>query len=119
MSDPTGSLEIVRAPKVEAPAPAPARPPFWRRRPWQIAGAAFLALLRQRMGHGRAWQATLPDWLTSLSARLGDLLPISPWCSETLALLSHDNVAPVTAVEQALGRSPMSPDQFPLSDTPS
>lgn len=45
MSDPTGSLEIVRAPKVEAPAPAPARPPFWRRRPWQIAGAAILALL--------------------------------------------------------------------------
>ncbi|UTP39112.1 transglycosylase domain-containing protein [Phenylobacterium sp. LH3H17] len=45
MSDPTGSLEFVRAPEVEAPAPAPARPPFWRRRSWQIAGGAFLALL--------------------------------------------------------------------------
>ncbi|MBP6613609.1 MAG: NAD-dependent epimerase/dehydratase family protein [Aquabacterium sp.] len=102
---------------VSMPAPPPAT--ISAVGPQALTIAAFLALLRQRMGHGRAWQATLPDWLTSLSARLGDLLPISPWCSETLALLSHDNVAPVTAVEQALGRSPMSPDQFPLSDTPS
>lgn len=87
--------------------------------PQALTIAAFLALLRQRMGHRRAWQTTLPDWLTSLSARLGDLLPISPWCSETLALLSHDNVAPVADVEQALGRSPMSPDQFPLTGTSS
>ncbi|MDP3856056.1 transglycosylase domain-containing protein [Phenylobacterium sp.] len=46
MSDPTGSLESARAPEAEAPvATAPVRPPIWRRRPWQMAAGAFLAVL--------------------------------------------------------------------------
>lgn len=87
--------------------------------PQALTIAAFLRLLRQRLGHRRAWQATLPDWLTALSARLGDLVPISPWCSETLALLSHDNVAPVDQVTSLLNRSPIAPDLFPLQGTAS
>lgn len=87
--------------------------------PQALTIADFLRLLRQRLGHGRAWQATLPDWLTSLSARLGDLVPISPWCSETMALLSHDNVAPVDGVTSVLQRSPIVPDLFPLQGTSS
>lgn len=84
--------------------------------PQALTIADFLRLLRQRLGRGRAWQATLPDWLTALSARLGDLVPISPWCSETLALLSHDNVAPLDGITALLQRSPIAPDLFPLHD---
>jgi len=44
------------------------------------------------------------NWLTQLSARAGDLVPISPWCSETLALLAKDNVAAPDTLHRLLGR---------------
>lgn len=74
----------------------------------------FLDVLRAKVGHKPAMRLTLPQGLTRLSARLGDVVPISPWCSETLALLSQDNVAPVAQTQTLLGRPPMAPNQFNL-----
>jgi penicillin-binding protein 1A len=50
MTDPTGALQYVRpdpAPAPETPTPAapPPKRPFWRRRPWQLAGGALLLLM--------------------------------------------------------------------------
>jgi hypothetical protein len=47
---------------------------------------------------------TLPDALARWSARAGDIVPLSPWCSEALALLAADNVADPAPFEHALGR---------------
>lgn len=74
--------------------------------------ADFIASLRQQMGHGRAWAAPLPDALTTVSARLGDWVPVAPWCSETLALLSQDNVTDSTALADLLGRAPTPPHEL-------
>jgi len=66
--------------------------------------ADFIAHLRGQLGYKPARVLRLPDWLTGLSARAGDLVPISPWCSETLALLAKDNVAPPDTLHRLLGR---------------
>ena len=66
----------------------------------------LVASLRAQSGHGRAWVLRLPDVLTALSARLGDLAPASvPWCSETLAMLGSDNVADPGHFEALLGHA--------------
>ena len=60
--------------------------------------------LRQQLGHSPATVLRLPQPLTTLSARLGDAVPQSPWCSETLAMLGSDNVGNPAVFEQLLGR---------------
>ena len=72
--------------------------------PAPVAMGDFVASLRQQCGHGAAPVLRLPDPLTALSARLGDLVPPSPWCSETLAMLASDNVAPPGPFAALLGR---------------
>ena len=64
----------------------------------------FIASLRQQLGHKPATVLRLPQLLTQISARLGDAVPASPWCSETLAMLGSDNVGNPTVFEQLLGR---------------
>ena len=64
----------------------------------------FIASLRQQLGHKPATVLRLPQLLTQISARLGDAVPASPWCSETLAMLGSDNVGDATVFEQLLGR---------------
>jgi len=64
----------------------------------------FIASLRQQSGHKPARVLRLPDWLTRFSARLGDCVPVSPWCSESLALLAKDNVADAACLRRLLGR---------------
>ena len=64
----------------------------------------FIASLRQQLGHRPARVLRMPQWMTSLSARLGDAVPASPWCSETLAMLGSDNVGNPAVFEQLLGR---------------
>jgi len=72
--------------------------------PDPVGMADFVRSLRMQAGHGAGWQIALPGWLTRLSARAGDLVPVSPWCSTTLAMLSQDNVADPAAFAAALGR---------------
>jgi uncharacterized protein YbjT (DUF2867 family) len=65
--------------------------------------AAFIASLREQQGRKPARVVALPQWMTRISARLGDQIPVAPWCSETLALLANDNVSSSMAFAQVLG----------------
>ncbi len=78
--------------------------------PAPLTLAAFIASLRKQLGHAPARVLPLPDALTRWSARLGDFVPWAPWCSETLALLAQDNIAPATAFTHILGRQPTPPN---------
>ena len=64
----------------------------------------LIASLRQQLGSSPAMVLRLPQWLTHMSARLGDAVPASPWCSETLAMLGSDNVGNAAVFERLLGR---------------
>lgn len=71
--------------------------------PEPVAMADLIASLRAQCGRRPARTAVLPDLLTQWSARWGDALPASPWCSETLALLGSDNVGDAGALCRLLG----------------
>lgn len=64
----------------------------------------FIASLRQQLGRKPALVLRLPDPLARLSARLGDAVPASPWCSETLAMLGSESIGNPAVFEQLLGR---------------
>jgi uncharacterized protein YbjT (DUF2867 family) len=72
--------------------------------PEPVALGDFIASLRAQAGRSPALVATLPDVITRLSARVGDLVPASPWCSDSLSLLGADNVADPAPFERLLGR---------------
>ncbi len=72
--------------------------------PASLTMGDFIASLRQQLGHKPAMVLRLPQLLTHISARVGDAVPASPWCSETLAMLGSDNVGNPTVFEQLLGR---------------
>ena len=72
--------------------------------PEPIALGGFIASLRAQAGRAPARVGTLPGALARWSARAGDYLPVTPWCSETLALLGTDNVAEPAPFERLLGR---------------
>ncbi len=72
--------------------------------PEALTMADFIASLRQQLDHGSAKVLRLPQSLTQLSARVGDAVPASPWCSETLAMLGSDNVGNPAVFEQLIGR---------------
>lgn len=75
--------------------------------PQALALGDFIASLRAQAGRAPARVATLPGALARWSARAGDVVPLSPWCSETLALLDTDNVADPQPFERVLGRRAM------------
>ena len=66
----------------------------------------FIGSLRAQAGRAPARVGTLPDALARWSARAGDHVPVAPWCSETLALLSSDNVAAAEPFERLLAHIP-------------
>lgn len=72
--------------------------------PESLTMGDFIASLRQQLGHKPAIVWRLPPLLTQISARVGDAIPASPWCSETLAMLGSDNVGDATVFEKLLGR---------------
>ncbi|RMX08588.1 NAD-dependent epimerase/dehydratase family protein [Corticibacter populi] len=74
--------------------------------PQPLSLVDFIASLRRQLGHAPARVWLCPDGPTRLSARLGDWLPVTPWGSEALALLSHDNVGDAQSMAQLLGRAP-------------
>jgi uncharacterized protein YbjT (DUF2867 family) len=67
---------------------------------------------RQQLGHGPAWHWSVPPLLATTAARIGDLIPASPLCSDTLAMLSAGNTADASAFTKLLGRTPKSYRQF-------
>ena len=68
------------------------------------SSALFMNLARLPVALFPGLVLRLPQLLTHLSARLGDAVPQSPWCSETLAMLGSDNVGNPVVFEQLLGR---------------
>lgn len=74
--------------------------------PQALTLAELIASLRAQQGRPPARLLTLPDGLTRLSARLGDAVPLTPWGTEALSLLSHDSTGDVTDIQHLLGRSP-------------
>lgn len=72
--------------------------------PQALTLADFIASLRTQRGLAAARILAMPYGLSRFSARLGDLLPITPWGSETLSLLSQDNIADPSAFQALLGR---------------
>lgn len=78
----------------------------------EIGMSDWIASLRQQLGKPGAWVWPLPMALTRLSARMGDAVPGVPWCSETLAMLGSDNVAPVSTWRDVLGREPIAPEHL-------
>ncbi|HEY4080932.1 MAG TPA: NAD-dependent epimerase/dehydratase family protein [Burkholderiaceae bacterium] len=77
----------------------------------------FIATLRTQIGKGSARMLTLPEWMTRVSLRLGDAVPVTPWGSQTHALLAQDNVGDVKPFAALLGRVPADPRDF-LKTTP-
>lgn len=80
--------------------------------PRSLTLAAFIGELRAQRGRLPARSWALPERWTRLSARVGDALPITPWGTQTLALLSIDNTADPTPFAEVLGRAALDPSQF-------
>lgn len=66
----------------------------------------LLQSLRMARGKPAATYRMLPTWLVRFSARMGDCFPVTPWGTQTLDLLSHDNTASTKDVQQILQRLP-------------
>lgn len=67
---------------------------------------------RAQMGHGAACHLSMPGALMRLAARIGDFIPSSPLCSDTLTMLIAGNAADVSAFAELLGRTPRSYREF-------
>lgn len=80
--------------------------------PQRLSMAQMILSLRQQAGRSKALQLRLPDWATQASARLGDAVPTSPWCSASLQLASLDNCCDPAPMAQWLGRAPTDPAQM-------
>ncbi|HEV6966396.1 NAD-dependent epimerase/dehydratase family protein [Roseateles sp.] len=63
--------------------------------------AEWIARRRGTRGLPAPRRLELPGPLTRASARLGDLLPLGPWCSTALELLAHDSTQASTATPAA------------------
>lgn len=66
--------------------------------------AGFIASLREQGGRPPAHVLRLPGALTRASARLGDLVPLTPWGTQALDLLAQDNTADPAPFARLLGR---------------
>jgi len=67
----------------------------------------LIATLRTARGARRpASVLRLPGWTGALGARMGDLIPFSPWCTETRTMLERDSVASPAPLAAWLGRAP-------------
>ncbi|NOT83884.1 MAG: NAD(P)H-binding protein [Methylococcaceae bacterium] len=67
---------------------------------------------RQQLHHTTALHIDIPYALVALSAKIGDVIPASPLCSDTLTMLNAGSSADVTAFTQLLGRLPRSYQTF-------
>ncbi len=67
---------------------------------------------RQQRGRGGALHIPVPAMLVNLGARIGDLLPFSPLCTDTLTMLNAGNTGDNRAFAGLLGRPPRSYSDF-------
>lgn len=71
---------------------------------------------RAQMQLGPAWHIGMPAIFMRLAARVGDAIPASPLCSDTLTMLLAGNTTDTTRFEELLGRTPQSYRAFLLGD---
>jgi len=67
---------------------------------------------RQQLGHRPAWHVSVPSLLVKIAARIGDHMPASPLCSDTLQMLCAGNTADASDFTRLLGRAPKSYRDF-------
>jgi uncharacterized protein YbjT (DUF2867 family) len=67
---------------------------------------------RKQLGHGAALHISIPQILGLIAARLGDFVPPSPLCSDTLKMLLAGSTADIADFTRLLGRSPRSYREF-------
>jgi len=80
---------------------------------------SMLDSYREQQGHGSALHVPVPGVLVRLAARLGDLVPASPLCSDTLEMLEAGNTGDNSAFAAILGRQPLSYREFIAKDVQS
>lgn len=74
--------------------------------------AGLIRSYRAQMGKGRSWILPVPAPIIRLAAKIGDLIPNAPFCSQTQAMLQQANVGDSTDFTRLLGKTPMSYRQF-------
>jgi uncharacterized protein YbjT (DUF2867 family) len=67
---------------------------------------------RQQLGLNKAFHIGVPSAVVSLSAKLGDYVPASPLCTDTLLMLNAGNTGDSAPFAKLLGRQPLSYRQF-------
>jgi uncharacterized protein YbjT (DUF2867 family) len=67
---------------------------------------------RQQLGHGSALHLAVPSLLVKTAARIGDHIPASPLCSDTLTMLNAGSTADASKFTRLLGRTPRSYREF-------
>ncbi|WP_087143159.1 NAD-dependent epimerase/dehydratase family protein [Crenothrix polyspora] len=72
---------------------------------------------RQQLQHSHALHVYIPAFVIKLSALIGDIIPASPLCSDTLTMLNAGNTGDASAFTQLLGRSPRSYRTFISGDS--
>ncbi|MCK9189901.1 NAD-dependent epimerase/dehydratase family protein [Acidithiobacillus sp.] len=95
LSDPNAASQIVEAVGAEAT---------------DMRG--MLDSYRQQLGYGSALHISIPSLLVKMAARIGDHIPASPLCSDTLKMLSAGNTADAASFAKLLGRAPRSYREF-------
>lgn len=86
--------------------------------PRPLTLAALIGELRTQRDRPPARSWALPERWTQLSARLGDAVPITPWGTQTLSLLSMDNTADPEPFRTVLGREALDPSRFSAGSLP-
>ncbi len=69
---------------------------------------------RAQLGYTPAWHIAVPGLAVHLAAVIGDRIPKTPLCSDTLAMMAADNSADSKPFSELLGRSPKSYREFIL-----
>lgn len=67
---------------------------------------------RAQMLRSEAWHLAMPSLIMRLAARVGDFIPASPLCSDTLTMLSAENTGDASCFAQLLGYMPQSYRDF-------
>ncbi|MDO5652836.1 MAG: NAD-dependent epimerase/dehydratase family protein [Brachymonas sp.] len=96
----------------QGPSPGQRRGVIELAGPAPLTLAAFIASLREQAGKRAPRTIGLPAGLSRLSARMGDWIPVSPWCSQTLELLCTPNTADARTLAQSLQRAPVPPEKL-------
>jgi uncharacterized protein YbjT (DUF2867 family) len=75
--------------------------------PEAVTMRGMLDSYRQQLGLGAALHVPVPGFMVKLGAWLGDFVPSSPLCTDTLTMLNAGNTGDNAAFTRLLGRAPL------------